>query len=406
MLGVAMIPDPPVVHPAVPPRADWRSWIALGLFNAMAFWSVHPQPVGAQEAGQPGVEAVQAEIRALQQRLARQHRELDAGQRELRDHERAIAAGTRELTVIRDDSDSQRQQAERLRAQAAEVRGRLTDERRILAEQVRMTYLSGRREMTKLLLNQESPARLGRLLVYYDYLNRARSQRIGAVSRVLEDQERLAVESERVAADLASLEQAQADELVALASAQEERRRVLARIEQGIQGADSELQRLLDEQRRLTQVVAEVDALVTEYPADVTLGFRDARGRLTWPVQGALINDYGDSRVDGQLRWNGVMVGAPRSSMVRSVHSGRVVYADWLPGLGLLVIIDHGMGYMSLYGHNEAILIESGASVGAGQPVARVGDSGGQRQSALYFEIREDGDPIDPRPWMNARLSR
>ena len=406
MLGVAMIPDPPVVHPAVPPKADRRSWIALGLFYAMAFWSALLPPVGAQEGGQPGVEAVQAEIRALQQRLARQHRELDAGQRELRDRERAIADGTRELAVIRDDSESQRQQAERLRAQAAAVRGRLTDERQALAEQVRMTYLSGRREMIKLLLNQESPALLGRLLVYYDYLNRARSRRIGAVSRDLEDQERLTAESGRVAADLASLEQAQTDELAALASAQEDRRRVLARIEQGIQGADSELQRLLDEERRLTEVVAEVDALVAEYPADVTRGFREARGWLTWPVRGALINDYGDSRVDGQLRWNGVMVGAPQGSMVRSVHSGRVVYADWLPGLGLLVIVDHGMGYMSLYGHNEAILIELGASIGAGQPIAQVGNSGGQRQSALYFEIREDGDTIDPRPWMNARLSR
>ena len=362
--------------------------------------------MGAQEAGQPTVEAVQSEIRALQQRLARQNRELDTGQRQLRDRERAIADGTRELAAIRGDRDLQSQQAERVRAQAAEVRDRLTDERRVLAEQVRMTYLAGRREMIKLLLNQESPARLGRLLVYYDYLNRARSQRIGAVSRDLEDRERLAAESERVAADIASLEQAQAEELAALVSAQEERRRVLARIEEGIRGTDDELRRLLEEQRRLTQVVAEVDALVTEYPAAVALGFRDARGRLTWPVRGALINDYGDSRVDGQLRWNGVMVGAPRGSMVRSVHPGRVVYADWLPGLGLLVIVDHGMGYMSLYGHNEAILIESGASVGAGQPVAQVGDSGGQRQSALYFEIREDGDPIDPRPWMNARLSR
>ena len=286
------------------------------------------------------------------------------------------------------------------------MRDRLTDERRVLAEQVRMTYLSGRGEMTKLLLNQQNPARLGRLLVYYDYLNLARSERIGAVSRDLEDQERLAGESEQVAAEMASLEQAQADEVDSLENAQEERRRVLARIEEGIRGADSELQRLLEEERRLTQVVTEVDALVTEYPVDLALAFRESRGRLTWPVQGDLINDYGDSRVDGQLRWNGVMVGAPRGSPVHSVHSGRVVYADWLPGLGLLVIVDHGMGYMSLYGHNEAILTESGASIGAGQPIARVGDSGGQRQSALYFEIREDGDPIDPRPWMNARLSR
>jgi len=383
-----------------------RIRVAFGLFNALVLFAVLLPPVGAQEAGAPTVEAVQAEIRALQQRLARQNRELGAGQQALRDQERAIAARTRELSGIRDDVETQSQQSRQLHAQAAEVRDRLTVERRGLAEQVRMAYLSGRREMIKLLLNQESPARLGRLLVYYDYLNRERTERIGIISRDLEEQERLAAQSEQAAAELAFLEQAQADELAALVSAREERQRVLARIEEGIRSADSELQRLLEEERRLTEVVAEVDALVTEYPADVAVDFRDARGRLTWPVQGALINDYGDSRVDGRLRWNGVMVGAPQGSPVRSVHAGRVVYADWLPGLGLLVIVDHGMGYMSLYGHNEAILTESGAGVAAGQPIAQVGDSGGQRQSALYFEIREHGDPVDPGPWMNARLRR
>ena len=383
-----------------------RVRVALGLLNALVLFAALLPPVGGQEAGAPTVEAVQAEIRALQQRLSRQNRELDAGQQALRDQERAIAAGTRELAGIRDDVEMQGQQSRQLRAQAAEVRDRLTVERQVLAEQVRMAYLSGRREMVKLLLNQESPSRLGRLLVYYDYLNRVRTERIGSVNRDLQEQERLAAQSEQAAAELASLEQAQADELAALVSAREERRRVLVRIEDGIRSADSELQRLLEEERRLTEVVAEVDALVAEYPADMALDFRDARGRLAWPVQGALINDYGESRVDGQLSWNGVMVGAPRGSPVRTVHAGRVVYADWLPGLGLLVIVDHGMGYMSLYGHNEAILTESGAGVAAGQPIAQVGDSGGQRQSALYFEIRADGDPVDPRPWMNARLRR
>ena len=383
-----------------------RIRVESGLFKALVLFAALLPPVGAQEAGAPTVEAVQAEIRALQQRLARQNRELDAGQEALRDQERAIAAGTRELAGIRDDVEIQSQQSRQLHAQAAEMGVRLTDERQVLAEQVRMAYLSGRREMVKLLLNQESPARLGRLLVYYDYLNRVRTERIVSVSRDLEEQERLAAQSEQAEAKLASLEQAQADELAALGSAREERRRVLARIEEGIRDSDSELQRLLEEERRLTQVVAEVDALVTEYPADMALDFRDVRGQLTWPVQGELINDYGDSRVDGRLSWNGVMVGAPRGSPVRSVHAGRVVYADWLPGLGLLVIVDHGMGYMSLYGHNEAILTESGAGIAAGQPIAQVGDSGGQRQSALYFEIRENGDPVDPRPWMNARLRR
>ncbi len=363
-------------------------------------------PVGAQQDAATSIEAVRAEIQALQQRLARQNRELDAGQRELRERERAIANGILELAALREDRDRQGQQAERIAAQASEVRDRLGDERQVLAEQVRAAYLSGRREMVKLLLNQESPARLGRLLVYYDYLNRARSRRIGAVGRELEDQERLVAQSERVASELASLEQAQAAELAALESAQEQRGQVLARIEEGIRGTDDELRKLLEEERRLTQVVAEVDALVTRHPADASLRFSDAMGRLAWPVQGTLINDYGDSRVDGQLRWNGVMVGAPRGSPVRSVHSGRVVYADWLPGLGMLIIVDHGMGYMSLYGHNEVILTESGAGVAAGQPIARVGDSGGRRQSAVYFEIRADGSPIDPRPWMGTRLPR
>ena len=401
-----MIAVAPAVHPIAPPRRSARTWIASGLLNALFLGVASAPPAGGQEAGRPAVEQVQAEIRALQERLARQNRELDAGQTQLREQERAIAGGTRELAAIRGDRDRQRRQAERLRAQAAEVRGRLADERQVLAEQVRTAYLSGRREMVKLLLNQESPARLGRLLVYYDHLNRARSRRIGAVGRDLEDQERLVLESGRVAAELASLERAQAEELAALVSAQEERRRVLARIEADIRDADSELQRLLEEERRLTRVVTEVEVLAAEYPVDLEAAFGDARGRLTWPVEGALIADYGDSRVDGRLRWNGVMVGAPQGSLVRSVHAGRVVYADWLPGLGLLVIVDHGMGYMSLYGHNEAILTESGAGVGAGQPIAQVGDSGGQRQSALYFEIREEGDPVDPRPWMNARLAR
>ena len=376
------------------------------LVKVAALCSALSLPAGAQDPGGQSLEAVQAGIQALQRRLAQQHVELDAGQRALRDRERAVAERARELDRIREDRDAQRQQAERLGADAAAVRERLIRERRALAEQVRMTYLAGQREVPKLVLNQESPALLGRLLVYYEYLNRARGRKISAVSGELATQERLAAESGRVLEELAALERAQADELAGLERAREQRRQLIATIEQDIRGADRQLQRLLDEERRLTQVVAEVDALAAEYPLQPGVDFRGARGRLAWPVQGSLVNDYGESRVDGQLRWKGVMVGAPRGSAVRSVHQGRVVYADWLPGLGLLVIVDHGMGYMSLYGHNEAILTESGVDVASGQPIARVGDSGGQRQSALYFEIRQNGDPVDPRPWMSGRLSR
>ena len=368
--------------------------------------SVPVPRLSAQDAEPRSLEAVREEIRGLQQRLARQHVERDAVQRALREAERAIADGTRELNAIRENLGIQREVAERLREEAGSGQARLATEREALAEQVRMNYLAGRREMLKLLLNQENPALLGRLLVYYDYLNRARGQRIGAVGRELATQMRLAAESERVAAGLAVLEEEQSGKLEALATARDERRRLVAGIEQEIRGADSDIQRLREEEQRLRQVVSELDTMLVDYPAGVELDFRGARGRLEWPLQGALINDYGESRVGGQLRWNGVMVGAPRGAAVQAVHQGRVVYADWLPGLGLLVIVDHGMGFMSLYGHNEAILAESGETVSSGQAIARVGDSGGQRQSALYFEIREHGDPVDPRPWMRVRLSR
>ena len=360
----------------------------------------------AQDTEPRSLETVREEIQSLQERLARQHVDRDAGQRALREAERAIADGTRELEVIRENLDAQREQAEQLRQEAGSSQARLETEREALAEQVRMNYLAGRREMLKLLLNQQSPALLGRLLVYYDYLNRARGQRIGAVGRALATQVRLAAESEFVAADLAALEAEQSGKLEALGAARDERRRLIAGIEQEIRGADSDIQRLRQEEQRLEQVVSELDTVIEEYPAGADVDFRGARGRLEWPLRGSLINDYGESRVDGQLRWKGVMVGAPRGTEVRAVHQGRVVYADWLPGLGLLVIVDHGMGFLSLYGHNEAILAGSGEAVVSGQAIARVGDSGGQRQSALYFEIREHGEPVDPRSWMRARLSR
>ena len=389
------------VHRSAPSRLGRAPPAAL-----LVLCSALAPSLPAQDSETRPLEAVQEEIENLQRRLARQHVERDAGHRALREAERAIADGTRELDAIRGNLGSRREQAERLREEAGLSQARLVAEREVLAEQVRMNYLAGRREMLKLLLNQESPALLGRLLVYYDYLNRTRGQRIGAVGRELATQVRLAAESERVAADLAALEQEQSGKLELLGAARDERRRLVAGVEQDIRGADSEIRRLREEEQRLQQVVSELDTVLERYPAGAEVDFRGARGRLEWPLQGSLINDYGESRVDGQLRWNGVMVGASRGAMVRAVHQGRVVYADWLPGLGLLVIVDHGMGFLSLYGHNEAILTEAGATVASGQAIARVGDSGGQRQSALYFEIREHGEPVDPRLWMRVRLAR
>jgi septal ring factor EnvC (AmiA/AmiB activator) len=139
------------------------------------------------------------------------------------------------------------------------------------------------------------------------------------------------------------------------------------------------------------------------FPVDTEQPFAQLKGKLSWPVQGRIAGDYGQSRGAGPVKWNGVLLEAPAGTAVRAVYYGRVAFADWLQGLGLLVIVDHGGGYMSLYGHNASLLKESGDWVEPGESIAQVGDSGGQARPGLYFEIRLNGEPVNPNPWIAKR---
>ena len=139
------------------------------------------------------------------------------------------------------------------------------------------------------------------------------------------------------------------------------------------------------------------------FPVDADEPFSRLKGKLAWPVQGRVAGDFGQPRGAGPVKWNGVLLEAPAGTPVRAVYHGRVAFADWLQGLGLLVIVDHGGGYMSLYGHNEALLKESGDWVEPGESIAQVGDTGGQARPGLYFEIRLNGEPVNPNPWIAKR---
>jgi septal ring factor EnvC (AmiA/AmiB activator) len=136
------------------------------------------------------------------------------------------------------------------------------------------------------------------------------------------------------------------------------------------------------------------------FPVDTDEPFPNAKGKLAWPVQGRIVGSYGQTRGAGPVKWSGVLLEAAAGTPVRAVYHGRVAFADWLAGLGLLVIVDHGSGYMSLYGHNEALLKEAGDWVGPGEPIAQAGDTGGRARAGLYFELRLNGEPIDPNPWI------
>ncbi len=376
------------------------AWCAVG---AAASFGVSLALAQSTKERDVQLQAVRKEIQALEGRLASQVAARDDNARALRSAELEAAAGARKLAELRARLRAQTGQQRSLGEQTSRAKSRLAAEQAALGRQVRLSYMNGREELFKLLLSQESPAGLGRMLVYYGYFNRARSHRIGAVGAEVGKLRELGSESDRVTAELAELEAAQAAQVAALAESRDERKAALAKIETGIASASTAMTKLRADEKRLAELVVQLTELMAGFPVDTEQPFGKLKGKLAWPVPGRLAGDYGQPRDGGPMKWSGVLLEASQGTPVRAVYHGRVAFADWLQGLGLLVIVDHGDGYMTLYGHNEALLKEPGDWVEPGEPIAQVGDTGGRARSALYFEIRQNGEPVNPHPWIGAK---
>ncbi len=354
----------------------------------------------AQRAPDAELEAVREQIDALEARIATETRRRDDGAAELRRLELAAAEKDAAVAALDADLATSRQRERTLQADAARVRNEMLGEQDLLAEQVRLSYRTGRQEIFKLLLSQEDPADLGRMLTYYDYLNRARGLRIAVAGSELSTLERLSAEAREAGEEVARLRDRRAGELAALSAARAGRAALIDRLDDSIAEAGGEISELRAEEARLGELIEELAVALQGFPVESEAPFESWKGRLSWPLDGALAADFGDLREGGPLRWNGVVLEAAAGTPVRAVYHGRVAFADWLPGLGLLLVLDHGDQYMSLYGHNQSLLREPGDWVSPGEVVAEVGDSGGRREPALYFEIRHRGEPENPHGWM------
>jgi murein hydrolase activator len=276
----------------------------------------------------------------------------------------------------------------------------LEEEINQLSAQVRAAYTSGNQERIKLLLNQHDPASLGRLMTYYRYVSDHRRENIDAVTLHLEELAGLRQEAAAEQERLAKVTAARQAELSALDAAQEERQQLLAALKTRMQEAGAEMERLSAQEQDLARLILELSSILADYPITSEEPFTSLRGQLTWPVAGQLVHDFGQPRAGGAMNWNGVVLAAPRGREVRAVYHGRVVFADWLDGMGLLVIVDHGESFMTLYGYNETTLKSAGDWVAPGDAIATVGESGGQADSGLYFEIRQGTKPVNPRTWV------
>lgn len=342
--------------------------------------------------------AVKAEIAKIAAQVKRDSVDRNKLTRTLRAAEVSVADARGELGRLRRERGERVAKRAELAREKAAREATLQAEQRELASELRSAYLIGREEPLKLLLNQEDPARAGRMFAYYSYFGRARADRISRIEAYVAGiaalEEQLKVEEER----LVALEAQQKAQVTQLEAARAERGKALAALNAESRTRAAALEQLRREQAGLEKLVRDLKRALEQYPVDSKAEFAKLRGKLAWPVAGKLIASFGAVRA-GAIKWDGMMIATERGAPVRSIAGGRIAYADWLPGLGLLVIVDHGNNYLSLYGHNDQLYKAVGERVAPGDTIAAAGDSGGRSRPELYFEIRRGGKPINPRPW-------
>jgi murein hydrolase activator len=360
------------------------------------------------DAAAAGADAKEAELKQVRSRIESIRRSIhveaerrDTLSTQLKSADLEIQSARERLAAVRSRRTAAERRLAELKAEHAETERSIAAERDTLAAELRVAYLNGRQEQLKLLLNQGDPAQLGRMMAWYGYLSRARAARITTIS---EQQAHLELLTENIAAETAKLkavEKENARDIEALADARTRRARTLAEVQSRIQTRNQQLAKLQRDAQALEKLIDELRRAIEEFPELAEQPFQRIKGKLPWPVKGAVLARFGQLRSGGPLKWHGMVIGAPRGSQVRAPFHGRVVYADWLPGLGMLVVLDHGGGYMSLYGHNEQLYRRVGDRVAPGDLLAAVGDAAGVGQPGLYLEIRKGKQALDPAGWLS-----
>ena len=431
--------------------------LAGALFFCLSFGASKPALAANQQLG-----TMQSQIKEQQKTIKLSKQELAKLNTQLKADEQAISAAAAKLNQTRQQLKQNQQTLATLQKDKLALEVQAKHQKQLLAKQAESAFQAGNHDYLKLLLNQQDPAKLSRSLDYYDYLNKARIEAIDALRATRDKLAKNQQATKETETRLQTLLAEQQEHHQALLASQQSRAKVRNQLQQSVQDdeqklsklvkaekalkarleelrrqreeqerreraererlaklkAEQERQRKLAEQRRAEQQRLAAQQNKTVKPAEPveempstkpergsgigTAGYYSGlktNGSLRWPVQGPILIAYGSPRT-AQLKWKGTLIGASEGTQVKAVAPGQVVYADWLDGFGMLLVIDHGKGYMSLYGHNQSLLRQVGQNVEQGEPVALVGDSGGQDRPGLYFEIRYQGEAINPTKWL------
>ena len=344
--------------------------------------------------------ALRARIAELTGRMGSQLAQRDSLSARVRETELVIAAKRQRVEELHAAQLAAERHRSDLRAEQDRNLNALQAERATLASQARAAYMIGRQEELKLLLNQSNPASLGRTLTYYGYFAEQRSRKIKSIQNDEARLQQLVAEIERQTQELQKLQEDATQEIAGLQHARAERSVAVAALTKKLESGNQELGSLKREEQAVESLVADLTRMMQDFPTDPSQSFDHMRGKLPWPVSGRVSARYQAPRENsGGVRWNGVMIETERGAKVRAPFFGRVVYADWLQGLGLLMIVGHSGGYMTLYGHAEVLYKSVGDKVAPGDVIAGLSDTEGAKPQ-LYFEIREGRKTVDPKLWL------
>jgi murein hydrolase activator len=346
--------------------------------------------------------AVRSRINELTNRMGTQLAQRDSLSARVRETELVIAAKRQHVEDLRVAQSAVERKRLELRGEEGRNLAALQSERASLAAQARAAYMIGRQEELKLLLNQSNPASLGRTLSYYGYFAEQRSRKIKTIQDDETRLQQLVAQIEQQTQDLKRLEDDANKEITGLQHARSERSVAVAALTKKLASDNQELGNLKKQEQAVESLVADLSRMMQDFPTDPSQSFDHLRGKLPWPVPGRISARYQAPRESsGGVRWNGVMIETAPGTKVRAPFFGRVVYADWLQGLGMLMIVAHSGGFMTLYGHAEILYKNVGDRVSPGDVIAALRDTGGAKPE-LYFEIREGRKTVDPKLWLKA----
>jgi septal ring factor EnvC (AmiA/AmiB activator) len=350
----------------------------------------------AQE--QSDLESIQQQIKNKRAHISQQLEAAKKLQGNLKVVELQIAQSALELSKTEISLNDNRQQMIELRKQQKGYLTSLDAQKSVLAKQIRSAYMTGNYDFAKMLLNQQDAANFERTITYYQYLNKARKSQIDNFNLLVKDLQKVNANLIENQSDLKQLKSKQLEQQQTLTLNQINREKTLLSMQNAIESDEVKIAQLQINEKNLLEALTRAQQKVDKL--DITLnGLSDFRGRLLMPAQGNLRKMFGRFR-QGQIKWKGVVINGIAGNSVIAIHHAKVLYSDWLRGFGLVTVLDHGDGFMSLYGHNQALLKQAGEVVQAGEAIALLGQSGGQSRPNLYFEIRHKGKPINPVNWL------